>query len=134
LRAHQPHSPDPFRLDTRIQLPKFAGQSNGEAVDSWIHSLSTYFNTYPDITKLRKLQITTLQLEGISQVWWDIEWEKDSFLIELGNAGASTPSIKKLGQLCEALRNWLPPRVPTILMAQMAPTLTTLHTRSSGIY
>lgn len=33
LRAQQTQNPDPFRLDTRIQLPKFAGQSNGEAMD-----------------------------------------------------------------------------------------------------
>jgi len=37
----QVHNPDPFRLDTRFQLPKFNGQSNGEIVDSWIHSLFT---------------------------------------------------------------------------------------------
>ena len=96
LRAQQPKNTDPFRLDTRIQLPKFVGQINGEAVDLWIRSLSTYFNTCPDITKARKLQIAALQLEGIAQVWWDTEREKDSFLIELGNAESSTPSIKKL--------------------------------------
>ena len=95
MRAQQPQNPDPFWLDTRTQLPKFVGKSSGEAVDSWICSLSTYFNTCLEITEVRKLQITTLQLEGISQVWWDTEREKDSFLIELGNAGSSTPSIKK---------------------------------------
>jgi len=71
LKAHQPQNTAPFRLDTRIQLPKFSGQSNREVVDSWIRSLSTYFNTCLDITEVRKLQIAALQLEGIYQVWWD---------------------------------------------------------------
>ena len=69
----QGHNRDPFRLDTRFQLPKFNGQSNGEVVDSWIRSLSTYFNTCPDMTEVKKLQIAALQLEGIAQVWWDTE-------------------------------------------------------------
>jgi len=91
LRAQQHHNPNPFRLDTQIQLPKFAGQSNGEAMDSWIHSIYTYFNTFPDLTEARKLQIAALQLEGISQTWWDKEREKDSFLIKLRSTGSSTP-------------------------------------------
>jgi hypothetical protein len=40
LRMQQQNNPDPFWLDTRIQIPKFVGQTNGEMVDSWIHSLS----------------------------------------------------------------------------------------------
>jgi len=73
LKAHQPQNPYPFRMDTQIQLPKYDGQSSGEAVDSLIRSLSTYFNTCPDITEVKKLQIVALQLEGITQVWWDTE-------------------------------------------------------------
>ena len=68
LKANQQqgHNPNPFRLDTQFQLPKFNGQSNGEVVDSWICSLSTYFNTCPDMNEVKNLQIATLQLEGIS--------------------------------------------------------------------
>jgi len=105
LKSQQHQNPDPFRLDTRVHLPKFVGQSNGEAKDSWICSLSTYFDTCPDITEAINLQIAALQLEGTAQVWWDTQREKDSFLIELGSAGSSTPSIKKWDQLCEAFRN-----------------------------
>jgi hypothetical protein len=71
LRMQQQNNPYPFRLDTRIQLPKFVGKTNGEMVDSWIHSLSTYFNTCLGLTEERKLQIVTLQLEGLTQTWWD---------------------------------------------------------------
>ena len=67
LRMQQQSNPDPFRLDTRIQLPKFAGQTNGEAIDSWIRSLSTYFNTCTGLTEERKLQISSLRLEGLAQ-------------------------------------------------------------------
>ena len=69
LRMQQQSNPYPFWLDTRIQLPKFVGKNNGEIVDSSIRSLSTYFNTCPCLTKERKLQIATLQLEGLSQTW-----------------------------------------------------------------
>ena len=113
LKANQQqaHNPDHLRVDTRFQLPKFNGQSNGEVVDSWIRSLSTYFNTCPDMTEVTKLQIAALQLEGIAQVWWDTEKEKDLFLIEIGAMGTSRPTITKWDQLCEALRNWFyPPR------------------------
>ena len=54
LRMQQQNNPDPFRLDTRIQLPKFVGKSNGEVVDSWIHSISTYFNTFTGLTEEQK--------------------------------------------------------------------------------
>jgi len=106
LRALQHQNPNPFRLDTRIQLPNFLGQSNGEVVDSWICSLSTYFNTCPDLTEARNLHIAALQLEGLAQTWWDTEKEKTTFMIELGDVGSSTtPPIKRWDQLFEALRN-----------------------------
>jgi len=107
LKANQQqsHNLDPFQLDTQFKLPKFNGQSNGEAVDYWIRSLSTYFNTCLDMTGVKKLQIEALQHEGIAQVWWDTEREKDSFLIEIGATGSSRPSITKWDQLCETLRN-----------------------------
>jgi len=53
-------------------------------MDSWIRSLSTYFNTFPDLTEERKLQIAALQLEGHAQTWWDTEQEKTTSMIELG--------------------------------------------------
>jgi len=95
LKANQQQGQnvDTFQLDTRVQLPKFTGQSNGEVVDSWIRSLSTYFNTCPDMTEAKKLQIAALQLEGIAQVWWDTEKEKDSFVLEIGGTGPSWPAI-----------------------------------------
>jgi hypothetical protein len=59
LRMKQQNNPDEFLLDNQIQLPKFVGKMNGEMVDSWIRSLSTYFNTCPGLTEERKLQIGT---------------------------------------------------------------------------
>jgi hypothetical protein len=86
------NNPDPFRLDTRIQLPKFASQTNGEVVDSWIRSLSTCFNTCPGLTEERKLHIVAMQLEGLAQTWWDTEQEKTTFVIEIGDALESSTS------------------------------------------
>ena len=69
LRMQQQNNPDQFLLDYQIQLPKFVGKMNGEMVDSWIHSLSTYFNTCVGLTEEITLQIATLQLEGLAQIW-----------------------------------------------------------------
>ena len=55
VRLQSANNSDPFRLDTRFQLPKFNGQTSGEAVDSWIRSLSTYFTTCQGLTEVRKL-------------------------------------------------------------------------------
>ena len=55
LRMQQQNNTDPFQLDTKIQIPKFAGNINGEAVDSWIRSLSTYFNTCTGLTEERNI-------------------------------------------------------------------------------
>jgi hypothetical protein len=92
LKMQQQNNPDPFRLDTRIQLPKFSGKTNGEMVDSWIRILSTYFNTCPGLTEERKLQIAALQLEGLAQTLWDTEKEKTTFVIEIGDAPESSTS------------------------------------------
>jgi hypothetical protein len=75
IRMQQRQGLTPMQLDTRIQLPKYSGQMNGEVVDSWIYSLSTYFRTHPDLDEERKLQIASLQLEGLAQTWWDTQLE-----------------------------------------------------------
>lgn len=90
LVQRQPqNAPDPFRLDTHFQLPKFAGQMNGEVVDSWIRSLSTYFRTCPEISEARKLQIAALQLEGTAQAWWDTKVENTTLVVDLGVSNLS---------------------------------------------
>jgi hypothetical protein len=76
LRLQQRRTLATMQLDTRFQLPKFIGQMNGEMVDSWIRSLSTYFNTSPEMEESTKLQIANLQLEGIVQTWWDTQLEQ----------------------------------------------------------
>lgn len=62
-----------LRLDTCFQLPKFSGQMNGEAADSWMS---------PDLTE-DKLHIASLQLEGVAQAWWDTQLESASPVIGL---------------------------------------------------
>jgi len=53
----------------------------------WIHG--------PDLIEARKLQIAALQLEELSQTWWDTKQGKTTFMIELVDVGSSaTPPIK----------------------------------------
>ena len=78
LRLQQCRATTPMQFDTRFQLPKFSGQMNGETVDSWLRSLSTYFKTCPKMEEDMKLQIASLQLEGIAQAWWDTQLENFS--------------------------------------------------------
>ena len=65
-----------MKLDTQFKLSKFFEQMNGETVDSWIRSLSTYFKTSIDMEKDTKFKIYSLQIEGISQASWDTQLEK----------------------------------------------------------
>jgi len=60
-----------MQLDTRPPLPKFVDRMNVDIVGSWLCILSTYFNTSPQMEEAKKLQITSLQLKGVAQTWWD---------------------------------------------------------------
>ena len=97
-------TPEPFRLDTRFQLPKFSGKMNGEAVDSWIRSLSTYFRTCPDMEETRKLQIASLQLEGVAQAWWEQQVESTRLVVELGEIPREQTIITSWQAFGHALR------------------------------
>ena len=103
--------PNSLQLDTLIQIPKFVGKNNGEYVDSWIHSISTYCNTFLGLTEEWKLHIVAFQLEGLAQTWWDTNQEKTTFVVKIGDApGSSTiQPLKSWAQLCEALRSCLYP-------------------------
>ena len=98
LQQHQ--ATTPMQLDTRFQLPKFSGQMNGETVDSWLRSLSTYFKTCPAMEEDMKLQIASLQLEGIAQTWWDTQLENFSEIDE-----STYTRITSWDNFCQALRN-----------------------------
>lgn len=75
-RLQQRQTRATMKLDTQFELSKFFEQMNGETVDSWIHSLSTYFKTSVDMEKDTKFKIYSLQIEGISQASWDTQLEK----------------------------------------------------------
>jgi hypothetical protein len=137
LKMKQQNNLDPFLLDTRIQLPKYFGQTNGEIVDSWIHILSTYFNTCPGLTEEIKIQISALQLEGLAQTWWDTEQEKTTFVIEIGDAPESSTSktIKTWARLSQALRNrFYPPGYVQSLLTKCHQPRTTPFTRSARLH
>jgi hypothetical protein len=96
LRLQQRRATTPMQLDTRFQLPKFSGQMNGETVDSWLRSLSTYFKTCLEMEEDMKLQIASLQLEGIAQAWWDTQLE---------NFSETDERITSWDNFCQALRD-----------------------------
>jgi hypothetical protein len=52
-------------------------------IDSWVHNLSTYFKSCPGMTEEDKLQISSLQLEGVAQAWWDTQTYTYSLVVEL---------------------------------------------------
>jgi len=72
IRLQRP-TQSPLQLYACFQLLTFVGQLNKDIVDSWIRSLFTYFNTRPRISKEEKLQIASLQMEGVAQAWWDTQ-------------------------------------------------------------
>jgi len=116
----QQRPPGQMQLDTRFQLPKFSGQMNGETVDSWIRSLSNYFKTCPTMDEEMKLQIASLQFEGLAQTWWDTHLENMSLVVELGEQAEtrSTP-ITSWNLFCEALHErFYPPGYIQNLLAK----------------
>ena len=52
-------------------------------MDSWIRILSTYFHTHPTIDETQKFQITILQLERLSQTWWDTQLDNQEIVVEI---------------------------------------------------
>jgi hypothetical protein len=83
---------------------------NGEVIDSWIRSLSTYFKTCLEMDEDMKLQITGLQLEGISQAWWDTQIENCVLVIEIGEPTNTTPAhLISWDEFFQALRECLYP-------------------------
>ena len=60
LHLQQRQVTTPMQLDTHFQLTKFWGQMDGETLDSWLRSLSTYFKTCPKMEEDMKLQIASL--------------------------------------------------------------------------
>ena len=97
---------DPFCLHTRSQLPKFAGKMNGKVVDSWICGISTYFWTCTSLIEERKVQIASLQLEGLAHTWWDTQLENTTIVVDIGASDNSPDSaIKTWAQLCQVLRD-----------------------------
>ena len=74
-----------MKIYMHFQLPKFAVQMNGENVDSWLCSLSTYFCTCPEMTEDMNIHISNLQLEGIAQTWWDTQVETYSWVMNRGD-------------------------------------------------
>lgn len=81
-----------MQIDTHFQFPKYSSQMSGETVDSWIHSLSTYFKTCPEMDEDMKIHIRILQLEGIVQAWWDTHPESCLLVIEIGEPIATMPT------------------------------------------
>jgi hypothetical protein len=136
LIMQQQNNLGPFRLDTQIQLPNFVGKKNGEMVDSWICSLSTYFNTCPGLTEERKLQIfLAIRRTGTNLVGYrvredhicDREWgcSKILYFATHQNLGFTFGSFQKSLQ---------PTWVCAILMDQMAPSSTTPFTRIARLH
>jgi hypothetical protein len=93
---------------------------NGEVIDSWVRSLSTYFKTYPGMIEEEKLQITSLQLEGIAQAWWDAQTDTSSLVVDLGDPPVATPPpIGSWDTFCQALWNhFYPPGYRQTLLAR----------------
>jgi hypothetical protein len=75
LCMQQCRAPTPMLLNTCFLLLEFSEQMNGDNFNGWLHSISNYFNTCPEMDEEMKIQIRTLQLEGISPDWWNNQLE-----------------------------------------------------------
>jgi len=104
IQMQQKKSPTTLHLDARLQLPKLSGQRNGEVINSWIWSISMYFWAHPTLTKDQKLQISSLQLDGLTQNWWDTVINNNSIVIDLFDPQDPGLAIMNTwNQLCRGL-------------------------------
>jgi len=106
LMQLQRQQTSPIMLDTRFQHPKFSRQMNGDMVDSWIRSFSTYFKASPQLQEAAKLQIASLQLEGVAQAWRDTQVDHTVLTVDIGSSTAShTCAIASWDAFYDALHN-----------------------------
>jgi len=106
LMRLQWRSPISLQLDTHFWLPKFLRHMNGDVVGSWVCGLSTYFKTFPGMIEEEKLQITSFQLEGVTQSWWDTQTYTSSLVVDLGDHPVITfPPIGSWDDFFKVLHN-----------------------------
>jgi len=106
IQMQQIQSPTTLHLDAREEMPNFSGQINGEIIDSWIQSISMYFQAHPMLIEDQMFQIDSLQLEGLTQNWWDTVIAKNSILIDLSDLqDPGMVVINTWNQFCQGLCN-----------------------------
>ena len=73
-------------------------------MDLCIQSLCTYFNTHHKIYDEEKIQIARLQMEVVSQAWWDTLPIGTKLIVDLQESTSSyTPPIGTWESLCQVL-------------------------------
>ena len=83
---------------------------NGDMVYSWIRNLSTYFKTSPTLKEAAKLQIASLQLEGVAQAWWDTQVDQNVLTVNIvPSATSHMPTFVSWDTFCDALRSYFFP-------------------------
>jgi hypothetical protein len=67
-----------LKLDVKFALPLFDGDANLENLDNWIRQVEVYCCVQRIDEEEAKVQLASLQLEGIALVWWESKLEDRS--------------------------------------------------------
>ena len=57
-------------LKSNITLPRYFGDIDGEHIDAWIQNVSMYFDSYPKMVNVMKLEWVVLNLSGLILKWF----------------------------------------------------------------
>jgi hypothetical protein len=60
----------PFKVEEKLEIPMFNGQTNVEALDSWLKQLEVYFGLY-QIQETQQISFTHLKMTRHALLWWE---------------------------------------------------------------
>jgi hypothetical protein len=100
-----------LNLDVKFYLPMFNGYVNPKNLDNWIRWVEVYFHVHHIDEEEVKVQLASLQLEGITLVWWESKIQDRS---KCGNVFSSWSEFKSmirnqfypLGYLHKVMMEW----------------------------
>jgi hypothetical protein len=70
-RHHASFKKPLLKLDVKFYLPMFNGDVNPIKIDNWIRQVEVYCRVQHIDEEEVKVQLDSLQLEGIALVWWE---------------------------------------------------------------
>lgn len=59
-----------FKLDTKINIPRFDDNLDADQLDAWLWCLEAYFQTQ-HITNIQNIMVAKVHMENLALAWWN---------------------------------------------------------------